>query len=154
MLRSSLRATGEEMRYYSDTKFFNAGVEAYQALYRKSVFISGFTFRREWAMSTMTDRFDGTLLYQLYILAEICINHPSAYLNIPFTQDYPDEKTFYFGSSEKEKKLYTPGKISTKGSMIFVSGFLKIADYMDQKYKITSLSYIKKDILLYKQWRR
>lgn len=149
MLRSSVRPSGEEMRYYSDTKFFDAGVEAYQELYRKSVFISGFTFKREWALNTMTDRFDGSLLYQLYILAEVCVNHPSAYLNIPFTQDYPDEKTFYFGSSEKEKGLYSPGKITVSSQMNFVSGFLKIAKYVDEKYRINSLVYIKKDISKY-----
>lgn len=149
MLRSSLRPSGEEMRYYPKTKFFNAGVDAYQALFRKSVFVSGFTFKREWALETMTDRFDGSLLYQLYILAEICIHHPSAYFNLPFTQSFPDDKTFYFGTSEKEKEFYKPGKISAVAQMNFVSGFFKIAKFIDEKYNFNSLSYIKRDISKY-----
>ncbi len=149
MLRSSQRSNGEYMRYYSDTKFFESGQQSYQELYRKSVFISGFTYKREWAKDTMTDRFDGTLLYQLYILAEICLNHPSAYLNVPFTHNFPERNEYYFGTSEKEKQNYTPGKVSVRGQMIFLMSFLKIAQYIDGKYSIASTEYIKRDLSKY-----
>ena len=149
MLRSSQRANGEFMKYYPETRFFEPGQQAYQELYRKSVFISGFTFKREWARESMTDRFDGTLLYQLYILAEICLNHTSAYLNIPFTHPFPEKNEYYFGTSEKEKNNYVPGKISIKGQMIFVTSFLRIAEYIDEKYGIESVGYIRRDMSKY-----
>jgi len=143
------QCTGEHMRYFPETRFFDPGVNSYQLLYRKSVFISGFTFKRELAREYMTDRFDGTLLYQLYILAEICMRHPSAYFNEPITESLPGQKEFYFGTSKKEKGLYEPNKISVRGSMIFISSFLKITRYMDEKYDLNSTRYVQRDMSKY-----
>ena len=141
--------TADDMRYFPGTCFFEPGPETYQMLYRKSVIIAGFTFKRELAIDTMTDRFDGSLLYQLYILAEICLKHPSAYFDEPITEKLPGETEFYFGSSEKEKGLYEPKKISVRGSMIFVSSFLKITRYIDGKYHLDSTRYVQKDMSKY-----
>lgn len=139
----------EKMRYFPGTRFFDAGVETYQLLYRKSVIISGFTFKRELAIDSMTDRFDGTLLYQLYIMAEICLKHPSAYFDEALTQALPGQTEFYFGSSENEKGLYEPGKISARGEMNFVSSFLTISRYIDEKYMLSSTRYVQEDIAKY-----
>lgn len=96
VLRSyqSVHADGsvELFKYYEDTRYFPAGYETYVELFRKSVFISGFTFRKEIAVKTLTDRFDSTLLYQLYVLAEICMNKPAAYYGIPITQQFDGER--------------------------------------------------------------
>lgn len=140
---------GNDMRYFPETRFFEPGVETYQMLYRKSVIIAGFTFKREWAIDTMTDQFDGTLLYQLYVLAEICLKHPSAYWDEPITEKLPTNTEFYFGMSEKEKGLYGPKKVSVRNSMNFVFSFMKISRFIDEKYGLSSTKYVKKDISKY-----
>lgn len=140
---------GDDMRYFPGTRFFEPGAETYQLLYRKSVIIAGFTFKRELAIDTMTDQFDGTLLYQLYILAEICLKHPSAYFDEPITEKLPGETEFYFGSSEKEKGLYVPKKITVRGSMTFVKSYFKITDFIDEKYNLHSTDYVKRDMSKY-----
>lgn len=138
----------EQFKYYEDTCFFSPGMETYVELFRKSVFISGFTFRREYALENMTDRFDGSLLYQLYILAEICMKYPAAYYGIPITQSidggYP-----YFGASEAEKDLYTPGYATVDNSVNFMKNFFNITNFMDEKYNIHSTEYVKRDISKY-----
>ena len=141
--------SGDDMRYYPGTCFFEPGENSYKTLYRKSVIIAGFTFKRRLAIDTMTDRFDGSLLYQLYILAEICLKHPSAYFDVPITQKLPGATDFYFGASEKEKGLYVPGKISAEGEMHFVRAFLSISRYIDEKYNLKSTRYVQKDIAKY-----
>lgn len=138
----------EEYKYYAETKFFEAGAETYQELYRKSVFISGFTFRREWALDTLTDRFDASLLYQLYIVAEICMNHKAAYYGIPFTQSI-DGGTPFFGTSDSEKGTYTPGTITVDNSVAFVKKFFVITEYIDEKYGCNSTQYVKNDMSKY-----
>ncbi len=152
VLRSyrALHADGsiENFKYFSDTCFFEAGYEAYVTLFRKSVFISGFTFKREYTLENMTDRFDGSLLYQLYIMAEICMKYPSAYYGIPITQSI-DGGIPYFGSSDAEKDLYTPGTVTIDNSINFMKNFFVITEYMDEKYHITSTEYVKKDISKY-----
>ncbi len=149
VLRRTRSYTGDDMRYFPETKLFAPGVETYQMLYRKSVIVAGFTFKREWAIDTMTDRFDGTLLYQLYILAEICLHHPSAYFDEPITEKIPTDTEFYFGMSEKEKGLYEPKKVCVRNSMNFVFSFLKISRFIDEKYKLHSTRHIQKDIAKY-----
>ena len=149
VLRRTRTYTGDDMRYFLGTRFFEPGVETYQILYRKSVIIAGFTFRRELARETLTDRFDGTLLYQLYILAEICLKHPSAYFDVPITEKVPSSTEFYFGMSEKEKGLYEPKKVTVRNSMNFVVSFLKITRYIDEKYNLKSTDYVRQDISKY-----
>lgn len=138
----------EYYRYYPQTTYFDAGEKTYVDLFRKSVFISGFTFRRELALPTLTDRFDGTLLYQLYVQAEICLNYPSAYFNEPITEANEGGE-FYFGNSASEKKLYTPNKHTVEGEINFISSFFKITEFIDEKYKLNSTSQVKTDMSKY-----
>lgn len=138
----------EYYRYYIGNTFFEAGEKAYIDLFRKSVFISGFTFKRELAIPTLTDIFDGTLLYQLYVQAEICLNYPSAYFDEPITQANEGGQ-FYFGNSVSEKKLYTPNKHTVTGETNFISSFFKITEFIDRKYNINSTIKIKNDMSKY-----
>ena len=151
VLRCYQTAGGEKMCYFVGNQFFEPGLESYLSLYRKTVFISGITFKREWVKDTMTDRFDGSLLYQLYMVSEVALNHPTAYLDVPITQSYPKgaDAGFFFGSSEKEKGRYEPNKISVRGSMIFVSSFLKISRFIDEKYHLDSTRAIQNDMSKY-----
>ena len=75
----------ELFKYFSESRFFEKGEAAYLALFRKSVFISGFTFKREYSLNYLVDCFDGTLLFQLYLLAEITLKHSSAFCDILLT---------------------------------------------------------------------
>lgn len=138
----------EYFKYYSSDMFFEKGENTYLELFRKSVFISGFTCKREWASEYLVDDFDGTLLYQLYILAELCMHHPAAYYSVPITQSI-EGGTPYFGTSEKEKDLYTPGTITVQNSLNFMQGFFIISGYMDKKYNLDSTKKIKTDISKY-----
>jgi hypothetical protein len=129
----------EPFNYFNGRKFFPAGTSTYISLFRISVFISGFTFRREFALPYLIDRFDGTLLYQIYLLAEIVLNYPSAFCEIPLTiQETHKTDAPQFGSSEKERSIYTPGEITIDNSINFLKGFFKISEYIDEKYMIQS----------------
>ncbi|MBB1399448.1 glycosyltransferase family A protein [Pseudoalteromonas sp. SG44-8] len=138
----------EEFRYFDGDKFFNKGEDTYISLFRRSVFISGFTIKKEAINDLITDKFDGGLLYQLYLLAETALNYPCAYFDTPLTQ--ADENGIpYFGSSEVEKNLYTPGTITIENSIQFLSGFFDITAYIDKKYGIESTDKIKHDMSKY-----
>ena len=137
----------EIFKYYETDKYFEAGVNAYINLFRKSVFISGFTIRRRFITDLLIDKFDGTLLFQLYLLAEVCLNHPSAYFDMPLTQQY-DEGTPEFGSSINEKGI-TPGTITVENSLRFLKGYFIITKYIDDKYGFESTKRIKLDMSKY-----
>ncbi len=138
----------EVFRYFPESKIFSPGEDACHLLLRRSVFISGFIIRRKYALDYMTEIFDGTLLYQLYLLAEVVMKYPSAYYDQPLTMQYK-EGIPLFGSSESEKKLYDPGVISIKNSLNFMSGFFKISEYMDDKYSMHLTQHLRREISKY-----
>ena len=130
----------EYFRYYSSNRIFEPGLRSYTELYLKSVFMSGFTIKRSLVVDIKESSLDDTLLFQLYLLAEVCLNYPSAYYNTPIVQGVGDGVSF-FGTNEKEKDLYTPGLMVTN-NINFLKGFLKITNFIDNKYKINSTEII------------
>jgi hypothetical protein len=139
----------ESFKYYSATRFFGPGSDSYVELFRKSIFISGFTINRSYARQFMTDEFDGTLLFQLYLLAEVTLHYPSAFCDFHLTRQFVANTVPLFGSSDAEKALFTPGEISVVNSVNFMKGFFKIARFMDSKYDLQSASRIRLDISRY-----
>ncbi len=122
----------EEYRYDKQDIFFVPGEGAIIELYRRSIFISGFTFRKSCFNDYECDDFDGMLMFQVYILSTICKDVPSAYCDIPITKwivgGTPD-----FGKSESEKDLYEPGANTYQNSVNFLSQIGKLADGIDRK---------------------
>jgi abequosyltransferase len=137
----------EYFRYFSENKFFEPGIDAYTQLFLKSVFMSGFTIKRLLVKDINIDSLDDTLLFQLYLLAEVCLHYPSAYYNTPIVQGVGDGASF-FGTNEKEKDLYTPGVMVTN-NINFIKGFLKITTFIDNKYRINSTEIIKTEMSKY-----
>lgn len=138
----------EKFRYYPGTTFFDSGVDSYVALFRKSVLISGFAIRRDLSTPFLIDEFDGTLLFQMYLLAEIVLKYPAAYFDEPLTRQYEGGIPL-FGNAQSEKHLYTPGTITVQNSLNFLKGFFKITAYIDKKYNLASTNRIRKDMSKY-----
>lgn len=140
----------EDFRYYAGTTFLNSGQSSYYELFRKSVFISGFCFKREFAKNLLIDDFDGTLLFQLYLVAEISLNYPTAYFDqIISVMDESKREVPEFGSSVVEQTAYTPGLITLENSINFLKGFFKIARFIDSKYNLHSESFFRRDFSKY-----
>lgn len=137
----------EYFKYYDENKLFQPGIKTYTELFLKSVFISGFTIKRKYIADLSTDKLDGTLLYQLYLVAEVCMKYPSAYFNTPLTQAISGGIP-YFGSSESEKGLYETGRKSTN-DLKFIAGTFKVTKYLDEKHGINTTDLIKRDLSKY-----
>lgn len=141
----------EEFKYFETNCFFEPGLDAFNALFRKSVFISGFCFKREYVQAYFdTDRFNGTLLYQLFLCANLVLKYPSAYCDIPITvMDDNSRGVPEFGTSINESSKYTPGKISIQNSINFMKSFLVITKYIDVQYQLDVTKYFLKDLSKY-----
>ena len=138
----------EEYRYDDKHVFFEKGIDSYVELFRRSLFISGFTFRKACFDDYDFAGFDGTLLFQLYIQASICLNTPSAYCDIPITQSI-EGGTPYFGNSENEKHLYESGSITFNNSINFMKQVNVVTSGIDKKYGINSSDKIMKSYSKY-----
>jgi len=122
----------ELFKYLPKSKTLEPTISNCSFLYKRTVSIAGITFKRKKAVKFSTSRFDGTLLYQLYILLEISYKLPSVYCDIPFTivaQTFRLDKP-YFGTSKSETK-FTVGKVTPENSIAFIKGFFEISEYFD-----------------------
>lgn len=147
-----LRADGttEKFRYYTGDKFFEPGEKTYVELFRKSVFVSGFTIRREPILLYLVNTFDGVALLQIYWAAELVLRHKSAYFNEPIARQIDDNayKAKEIMYSHEEKKIISR-PMNLKRSLYFLSGYPMIAKFMDQKYGFNYLPAIMRDLSKY-----
>lgn len=140
----------ERFRYFRKSEFFEPGVDAYIELFRKSVYIAGFIIRREYATPYLTSRFDGTMLMQLYLLAEVVLRYPSAYFDEPFTQQYAShEHNVGDVMFDREKNKFVPRRPTLDISLTFLKSFSLITEYIDATHRINSTAPIKKDMSKY-----
>lgn len=127
--------TVEPFRYLSKTTRLSAGEETVAWLFKRSVTICGFTIDREEALKHATDKLDGTLLYQVYMMSQVCLEHDSIYCGFPVVEMVQTfrSNTPMFGNSAAEKGRYTPGKLSADNSINFTKAYFEVTDYLDRE---------------------
>ncbi len=132
-------------RYFEQERFFPAGAETIATIYRRSVVIPGMVIRRDAALKWATDRFDGSLLYQLYLVANVLVTENAVFL--------PDVLVLYrnggipdFGNSENEKGRFVPTEQTPASSLHFMQGMLEIAAYVEQARNVPIYQAILRDI--------
>lgn len=135
-------------RYFKDEVEFHPGADAIVAGFRRSVVIPGMVIKRAAAEEFSSSIFDGTLLYQLYLVGLILANH-----SVVFTPEIialrRDGVAPDFGNSEIEKGKFVPGEQTPESSVRFMSGMLQIAKYIEDKTKLTVYKPILADIARY-----
>ena len=135
----------EKYRYLPVTTVLPRGEETVAWLFKRSVTISGFTISRDDALKFATSELDGTLLYQVYLMAQVCLDHESIYCDIPVAQavqSFRDDKP-NFGNSPAEKSRYTPGTISHDNSINFTKAYFEVTEYLDKLHGTRLTSRVK-----------
>jgi len=135
----------EQHRYFGKDLIFPAGASSVAAFFRRSVFISGLTVNRAVSQRFHTDRFDGMLLYQLYLVGQILLEMDGYYISDVVAIRRVGGEHF-FGSSESEKIRFSPGQLLSSQSLIFIKGLLDIAAYLDQQTGIGVYKMIAQDL--------
>ena len=123
----------EYFHYLQKSTVLPAGEETVAWLFKRSVNLCGFTILRSEAIRHETNALDGTLLYQVYLMAQTCLQHASIYCEIPVThavQSFRLDKPM-FGSSDAEKDRYTPGAITHDNSLNFTKSYFEVTNYLD-----------------------
>ena len=132
-------------RYFPQEYKISAGTEAVTTGYRRSVVISGMVIHRDSAQAVATSQFDGTLLYQLYLVGMIL-----AHRSVIFVPDIialrRDGTPPDFGNSEVEKGKFVPNDQTPESSVHFVEGMLKIASYVEESTGLKVFLPIRSDI--------
>jgi glycosyltransferase involved in cell wall biosynthesis len=121
-------------RYYPDELLFPPGPDTVVLFYRRAASMSGLVLHRADALAAETDRFDGTLWYQMYLVATILMRRPG--LSVPEVLAYyrkggrPE-----FGTSARERGRFTPGVAHDVDEAVrLMDGTLAIARGFDAEH--------------------
>jgi abequosyltransferase len=145
---ASPSSPAQVFRYFEKELFFPAGRSTMITFFRRTVVISGLVLHRGEALRHSTGRFDGTLLYQIYLAARILARRNG--LSLPDILAYYREGGIPdFGNSESEKGKFTPKQQTPESSVHFMRGMLEIARYVDREEKIPVYEPIVRDIANY-----
>lgn len=138
----------QTFRYFDRELYFEPGVESIQTVYRRSVVIPGMVFHRSTVRDVATDRFDGTLLYQLFLAAEVLLCK-GAVFSPEIIVLYRNGGTPDFGNSDSEKGKFSPQIRTPESSILFIQGFLVIAEYIEASHGVSVYNGILKDLANY-----
>ncbi|PCJ22115.1 MAG: hypothetical protein COB04_01295 [Gammaproteobacteria bacterium] len=133
-IQGASREPIEIFRYFDGDRLFEAGDQSIVSLFRRSVAISGYTVNRELANKYATERFDGTLLYQVYLTGMILSVSRGYYISqlISLMRIEKDSTTsHFFGNSDAERKRFKPGALETEHSLNFIKGMIDIAEHLE-----------------------
>jgi abequosyltransferase len=141
----------EYYRYLPKSQILPAGESTVAWLFKRSVSLCGFTISRENALQFATTDLDGTLLYQIYLMAQVCIKQDSIYCDIPIThavQTFREDKPM-FGNSEAEKSRFTPGTVSHDNSINFTKAYFEVTEYLDKQHGTNLTNLVRTDLSKY-----
>ena len=136
------------VRYFREERRFEAGREAILLCYRRSGVISGYIVHRDAAHAVATDKYDGTLYYQMHLTAQVLARKPAV-----FTPEVlilcRDEQPPEFGNSASEKGKYTPGGYTPEARHSMVRGALSIIQDFQRDTGVQVAAEIQRDYANY-----
>lgn len=141
----------EYFRYLPKTTLLSHNEATVAWLFKRSVTICGFTVSRAEALKYSTTDLDGTLLYQVYLMAQVCLRHDSIYCDIPVVHAVQTFRldTPMFGSSEAEKSRFTPGSVSHDNSINFTKAYFEVTAYLDKQHGTNLTKLVRIDLSKY-----
>ena len=141
----------EYFRYLPKTRLLTHGEATVAWLFKRSVTICGFTISKAEALKYSTADLDGTLLYQAYLMAQVCLRNDSIYCDIPVVnavQTFREDKPM-FGSSDVEKSRFSAGSISHENSINFTKAYFEVTAYLDQQNGTNLTKLVRLDLSKY-----
>jgi abequosyltransferase len=117
------------VRYFPETSIFAPGEDTVVTFFRRVGVLAGLVFRREDAVAIASERFDGTLYYQVYLAAELLLKGHGLYIEQTIAicrEGKPD-----FGQSKTEKGKFRPGEYTSDARVAMIRSLLDIAEYID-----------------------
>jgi abequosyltransferase len=138
----------QTFKYFDREIFFPAGSGTISTFYKRSVVIPGVTLNREAALSFATNRFDGTLLYQIYLVANILVEWNGVF-SPQIVALYRNGGIPDFGNSDAEKGKFVPRTRTIESSLSFMRGMLDIARHVESERHVKIYRFILKDLSNY-----
>lgn len=115
-------------------------------IFRICGFVGGLIVRREWAIPFETDKYDGSLFYQIYLSAHAYNTKGIGYIAKPCVGARTGNPPL-FGESEKDSNVHIPGSYSAEGRAAMWSGILKIAKDVGNVYNVNLIDGLRHELM-------
>lgn len=109
--------------------------------YRLGAYFGGLIFNAKWAKSKEISHFDGTLYYQIYLMASAFYEGGIGYISYPIV-GARIEGVPMFGNSESESGEHSPGQYTAKARSAMWKSIIYISEYIDSIYSVKSRTFI------------
>lgn len=121
--------------------------ESPKLIFRMCGFVGGLVINKEWAKQIATEKYDGTLFYQIYLAANAFCTTGIGYLANPSVGGRAGNPPL-FGNSEKDGELHIPGSYSAKGRASMWKGVLDIGKDVGDLYNIELREELRKELMI------
>ncbi|MGA1983131.1 MAG: glycosyltransferase [Acidobacteriaceae bacterium] len=116
-------------------EIYSLGASSPRMIFRSSGFVGGLVVNREWAQGIATDRYDGTLYYQVYLAAMAFCEGGIGYIAHPTVGGRSGNPPL-FGSAKSEKGVHVPGSFTPKGRAKMWASVLQITREVGEKHNV------------------
>ena len=143
--------TAELFKYMKNSTDFLPSQDVVAWLFKRSVSLAGFTIASKEAKLFCTDELDGTLLYQVFLMAQVCLRYEASYCDFPVVhavQSFRLDKP-HFGAAESEKQRYVPGVVSESNSVNFTAAYFEVTRYFDRLNGTDVTNLVRQDLSKY-----
>lgn len=113
--------------------------------FRTCGFVGGLIVNREWAEGLATERYDGTLYYQIYLAAVAYCQSGIGYISRTIVASRGGNPPL-FGSASSENAVHVPGSYTPKGRAAMWAAVLQIAQDVGTKFNIDLITDIRKEL--------
>lgn len=130
--------------FNQDTIIYPASFSS-KYIFRSAGFVGGLVVNVSFAKKNETDKYDGSLYYQIYLAALAYLDGGIGYISTPIVGGRADNPPM-FGQSEDDKEFHIPGSYSAKGRARMWRGVLDITRDIDESRGTDLTTDIRKEL--------
>lgn len=108
-------------------------------------FVGGLLIHRAWAASLATDRYDGTLYYQMYLAAEAFAGQGIGYIAEPLVASHTGGVPL-FGSAASENGIYSPGIYTGRARAAMWKGIIRICTDVENRTSVPLVKCVRREL--------
>lgn len=133
-------------RIFNQETILKAG-DSPKFIFRSCGFVGGLVINAPWAKELATNKYDGTLYYQIYLAAHAFCANGIGYLAFPSVGGRAGNPPL-FGESAKDGIVHTPGAYSAKGRASMWKGVLAIGTDVGKLYHINLVDDLRRELMI------
>lgn len=126
-------------------KIFKVGIDRPRVIFRSCGFVGGLIIKSDWAKGIGTNKYDGTLYYQIYLASMAFCQGGIGYISSTIVAGRAGNPPL-FGSADPEKSVHTPGAYAPKGRAKMWRSVLEICSDVGSDHGLNLLDDIKREL--------